>query len=135
MESILKMHLFTKNFLIVLLFGLSFNSFADSARVYCATVDGSDWEWLYEQDGSDTEISGEWGIHIVNAQVGFRYLTIPIQEYQYLQNRCDAMGMVAHPAENVFSDWYIFQIQFVKGQTIFAPGYYSRLSHPFSGIM
>lgn len=113
---------------------MSFGGFADSTDVYCASIDGNVWDWLYKDDGTNKSVEGEWGIHWYDNtsgfSEGFRYFTVPLETYQEIQIECNKKGMFAQPANNRFSSWSVFQIEFNHEQKIFAPGYYTTINDP-----
>ncbi len=84
---------------------LSFNSRADSASVYCATIDGNSWDWLYDENGDYARIDGEWGFHLQQENKGFGYLSVSFDDYKSVQSQCEVKGMVAHPGDNRYSSW------------------------------
>jgi hypothetical protein len=100
-------------------------SLADHTDAFCAATDANSWDWLYEEDGSYTNVMGSWGVHRLDAINRFRYFTISYESYQKLQRRCDEKGMIAQPAMTRFSDWNIFKVQMPSGETIFSRGYYT----------
>ncbi|MFL7036061.1 hypothetical protein BCS71_23125 [Vibrio lentus] len=104
---------------------VSINSVAETTDVFCATVDGNAWDWLYEEDGSYTEVEGEWGRSMINPLASFVYFDLSQARYQELQRRCDEKEMVAQPANDRFSDWAIFRVQLPSGKKVFTRGMYS----------
>ena len=106
---------------------LSFNSRAESATVYCATIDGNAWDWLYDENGDYTSVQGQWGTKKVNRSRSFVFFDISYDDYVKYQKQCEKEGMVPQPATSRHSDWYIFRINFTNGKKIFAQGYYSLL--------
>ncbi|PNQ53940.1 hypothetical protein C1141_18570 [Vibrio agarivorans] len=104
---------------------LSFICHGESTDVYCATIDGSSWDWLYDESGDYAKIEGEWGFHLLQNQEGFGYLTVNIDDYMRVQEKCELKGMVAHPGNNRFSSWFVFQVKTSSGQLVFTQGSYS----------
>ncbi|AUI87794.1 hypothetical protein BS333_15460 [Vibrio azureus] len=104
---------------------------SDTTDVFCASIDGREWDWLYEDDGTYTSVEGKWGKHTLDPVLtpfpltSFGYFDIHYNRYQALQNRCDVMGMVAQPALDRFSDWKIFRIEMPSGEKVFAQGFYT----------
>ncbi|GEM75829.1 hypothetical protein [Vibrio sagamiensis] len=115
----------------VIIISCSFGALADTTYVFCATVDGNQWDWLYEDDGKYTSVEGEWGRYVFDPNPNlppfssFRYFDIDHDLYRTLQNRCNEKGMVAQPARNRISDWQIFRVKMKDGNVFFAEGFYT----------
>ncbi|GEM75696.1 hypothetical protein [Vibrio sagamiensis] len=113
-----------------LLVGLSvlfspFSVLAETTSVICAKVDKSQWDWLYQDDGSYTSADGDWGVYFINHFTFFRYFDIYYSDYLVLQERCNELDMVAQPANNQFSEWMIFRVILPSGDKVFASGFYT----------
>ncbi|GEM74730.1 hypothetical protein [Vibrio sagamiensis] len=116
-------------FLMITLSLLSFNGMTDSATVYCATIDGNAWDWLYDDNGDYTNIEGKWEIQRINRLSSFRFFDISYNNYVKCQELCAKDGMVPHPARSNHSNWYIFRVHFENEEKIFAQGYYTLIRH------
>ncbi|MDE1460770.1 tail fiber domain-containing protein [Spartinivicinus poritis] len=80
-----------------------------TSKVYCGKVDGSDWYWLYNEDGSHQTVTGEWHIDKVSAFAEKHYLTIEFDEYIGFQSQCKS-GYYAHPGWHSLSAWHRFKV-------------------------
>jgi len=110
-------------FVTLLVFPLS--SFADSTDVYCGSIDGEEWDWLYAEDGGYISLSGTWGLHRLNSMYRFKYFTIPENKYRKIQQQCALKSMMVHPADDRFTDWYVFKILHNDGTASFSKGFFN----------
>ncbi len=106
---------------------ISFICRGELTDVYCATIDGNSWDWLYDENGDYARIDGEWGFHLQQENKGFGYLSVSFDDYKSVQSQCEAKGMVAHPGDNRYSSWYVFQVKMPSGHSAFTQGVYSVL--------
>ncbi|WP_163834945.1 hypothetical protein [Spartinivicinus ruber] len=124
------------SFVVVLLLLVNMpNAYAEWTYVYCAKSDQSDWYWLKDISNHYATISGNWGMEKLRESRKwgaklcyeyFFYFSVSDDEYSLISEQCRE-GYVPQPANNKYSQWYIFNVNKSNGEHYFAPGYYTIL--------
>lgn len=123
-----------KSFLLILLYlSLCGVVHSTTTNVVCASIDGVEWEWLYDEDGRYTQIEGVWGIQPVRARIYIKHFMVAKENYDEIQQRCQLQAKFAHPADSIFSSWSLFKIITEEGQYMLTEGYVNTLM-PYGGI-
>ena len=104
------------------------NAYADTTDVFCATSDGSHWEWLKDDSGNQIDVSGKWGIApLSNRRYFFRYFNIAESDYLQLNTKCQSdfsSDYLAQPADHRFNGWYVFRATKANGGHYYTGGKY-----------
>ncbi|MDE1461024.1 hypothetical protein [Spartinivicinus poritis] len=101
--------------------------FADTTSVFCANSDGSHWEWLEDEQGSQVEITGFWGASALPGLKYLRHFSASEIEYLKVNAQCQARYSSeyrAHPADNRFNGWYLFKVNKPNTTFYFSNGKY-----------
>ncbi|WP_337969458.1 hypothetical protein [Vibrio pectenicida] len=90
--------------------------------VYCGLSDGSDWDWLLDQNGNYETIEGTWGrVHQRNGQY-FNVFRVTESHFDSKAFSCPA-GYTPQPADRGTSRWEVFEIQKPNGTQVLVDSY------------
>ncbi|NRD72212.1 hypothetical protein HQQ94_02955 [Shewanella sp. VB17] len=107
-------------FISTLLFLISLHissAHAATTYVYCATPDGSDWDWLLTNNNDYILMEGVWGRNTYSDGTYFNYFSISIEKYTLINSMCP-LGYVAQPGDRDSSFWEVFYIIDYNGNFI-----------------
>lgn len=102
-----------------------------TTSVFCATPDGSYWNWLVTNDGNRVPISGEWGRSTNPEGAYFDYFTISEESYNFLKSACQLIFVseyVPQPSDSFSGEWYVFLVNRPDGSQYLADGKYGLTS-------
>ncbi|AEH16468.1 hypothetical protein [Shewanella baltica] len=114
---------------LIAVFALTFNtqSFADtSTYVYCGLPDGSDWEWLLDENDNYVTIEGQWGQVILPNRRYF--MTFKVQQSVFDEKGLTCPeGYFIQPGNRNLANWDVFQIMQSNGSSYIMDGYKTYL--------
>ncbi|MBU2708448.1 hypothetical protein KCM76_20815 [Zooshikella marina] len=102
----------------------------ETTNVFCATPDGSHWDWL-DVNGTPLEVNGEWGRGIATNSSEFDYFKVSEEIYLFINQMCKqkfSSEYVAQPSDNYWGEWYIFLVQRSNGSQYVTEGKYNTTS-------
>ncbi|NRD72211.1 hypothetical protein HQQ94_02950 [Shewanella sp. VB17] len=106
---------------------LSSQSFAET-YVYCGLPDGSDWEWLLDENNNYVPIEGQWG-RITAANHGY-FKVFKVQESTFIEKTLTCPeGYITQPAERNSSKWEIFELIRPDGSSYFIDAHKSYYNY------
>ncbi|MDE1463434.1 hypothetical protein [Spartinivicinus poritis] len=103
------------------------SGYAETTNVFCATSDGSYWEWLVVE-GVQVEINGQWGRGTQANGAYFDYFSVSEGSYLLLNQVCKLTfgdDYIAQPADNSADDWFIFLVNKTDGRQYLSDGRYN----------
>lgn len=89
--------------------------------VYCGLPDGSNWDWLLDNNGNYETIEGTWARITQSNGRYFNVFRVTESHYHSKAFSCPA-GYVPQPAERRTSGWEVFEIQKTDGTKILLDG-------------
>lgn len=97
-----------------------------TTSIFCATSDGSHWDWLMTNEGGRVPIPGDRGRNTNPGGSYFDYFAISEAEYNFLKRACQLMfasEYVPHPSDDSWKEWHIFLVNRLDGSHYFSDGY------------
>lgn len=92
--------------------------------VYCGLPDGSDWDWLLDEQGNYISIEGQWRRVSLHDSSFFNVFNVEKATFDEKNLDCPS-GYNLQPADRNTSYWEVFQITLPNGSTYFMDGHKS----------
>ncbi|WP_018691630.1 tail fiber domain-containing protein [Algicola sagamiensis] len=104
---------------------------ADTIEVICANTDGSQWQWLLN-DQSRISVEGRKLKQYISSNEYFFSINIPQSQYQHFSENCPE-SLLPQPAIEGSSTWYVFNAVEPNGQSHITLGYRTTFEnfHPW----
>lgn len=116
-----------KTLSVILLFYISIINLAQASSttyVYCGLPDGSDWDWLYDEQGNYINIEGEWRRISLHDSSFYNVFNVQQSTFNQKKIKCPS-GYIPQPADRNTSYWEVFQISLPNGSSYFMEGHKS----------